>query len=769
MKLSIRSKLFVGFALLLTLSFLIQAVAFNITRNYIITQTNNLHFEKAQFASEKIKDFIGSLDSYSKGLSTSYKESSIEGTQEDVKRIISFVLANNDFIREITFISLDGVESFKIDKYGQFPPEELGQTEITDEFVNARAGERSISKAYFLESKPGAFVDYYAPVFLQTTKLKGITKFQISLEKLWGLISQIKLGQNGFTYIVDNYGTLIAHPNLEYVMNKPNLNSRKFIQVLLNSSADLTDQDYIYINENNTKVIASAVKIPNTDWLAIFEQPVDDAFAFVNLIRNLYILMLLGSVLLLFVIALLISRSLTRPIQNLTNATQLFKIGQSNTQTKIESGDEIEELRNAFNAMTANLKEAFGKLENDKTLISAERNKLQIILSGVKDAVIAVDLTRHIILFNLAAEQLTKVSSSEALGKPVNSVLRFYFRNEEIPVASYCPIRTDGFEGVVYGNKGLKLVSRIDKEIYVDLVASQIKEGTSENLGCIITLHDVTGETQLEEMKIDFVSMAAHELRTPLTAIRGYAALIQEAIGIKVNRDVNEYTHRLVISTENLSNLIDNLLQVSRIERGTFKIEAIPIDLVDLIEGVIENFKEQAVSKNQNLIFEKPSADLSKVLADKFRIIQVLQNLIGNALNYTPPGGEITVHIDKREDFLSVSITDTGIGIPAEALPKLFTKFFRVSGSLEQGSKGTGLGLFIAKSIISMHKGTIDVKSELGSGSTFTFSLPIANQQDITAYENSSKINNLSAAGMHGIIINKDMYQRRVQILKGNQ
>lgn len=759
MKLSIRSKLFVGFALLLTLSFLIQTIAFSITRNYILTQTNNLHLEKAEFASEKIKDFLGSFDSYSKGLSSSYQESRLIGEQTDIETIISYVISNNDFIYEITFLSKGGKEAFKIDKYGPIPQEELASVEISDSFDKARLGERSISKAFFITGETGPFIDYFAPVYRQENIIRGVTKIQVNLEKLWVLISQIKLDQNGFAYIIDNEGTLIAHPNGDFVDQKQDLSSRKISP---------QDQYIYYQNENNVEVLATAVQVPNTNWIAVFEQPVDEAFAFVNLIRKLYILMLLGSVLLLFVIALFISRNLTLPIQNLTAATQLFKIGQLNTQIKIDSGDEIEELGNAFNSMTENLKESFGKLESDKTLISAERNKLQIILSGVKDAVIAVDLSRNIILFNLAAEQLTKLAASDVLGKPIDTVLKFYLRNEEIPVTSYCPIRTDGYEGVVYGNKGLKLVAGSNSETYIDIVSGQIREGAAENLGCIVTLHDVTGEIQLEEMKIDFVSMAAHELRTPLTAIRGYAALLRDEIGNKVSSQVNEYTHRLVISSETLGNLIDNLLQVSRIERGSFKIEAFPLDLGELVDGVVDNFKEQIASKKQILNFEKPKVAMPQVLADSFRIVQVLSNLIGNAINYTPPGGTITVDIEKREHFLAVSISDTGIGMPAEALPKLFTKFFRVSGSLEQGSKGTGLGLFIAKSIINMHRGNIDVKSELGSGSTFTFTLPIATEEDIASYQNT-RLNSLSASRMHGIIINKGMYQRREEMLRQKQ
>jgi signal transduction histidine kinase len=147
--------------------------------------------------------------------------------------------------------------------------------------------------------------------------------------------------------------------------------------------------------------------------------------------------------------------------------------------------------------------------------------------------------------------------------------------------------------------------------------------------------------------------------------------------------------------------------------------------------------------------------DLPVVLADAFRIGQVLLNLIANALNYTKEGAVITVTAEKKDNMLQVSVNDTGQGIPKEAISKLFIKFFRVSGSLKQGSKGTGLGLFISKSIIEMHKGKIWVESELGKGTTFTFVLPIAKPEDITNYQKLSSQPDLTVKSQQGIIIRK--------------
>jgi len=147
--------------------------------------------------------------------------------------------------------------------------------------------------------------------------------------------------------------------------------------------------------------------------------------------------------------------------------------------------------------------------------------------------------------------------------------------------------------------------------------------------------------------------------------------------------------------------------------------------------------------------------ELPVVLADAFRVGQVLLNLIANALNYTKEGASITVTAEKKDNLLQVSVADTGQGIPKEAISKLFVKFFRVSGSLKQGSKGTGLGLFISKSIIEMHHGKIWVESELGKGTTFTFVLPIAKPEDITNFQQNANQTDLTVKSQPGIIIRK--------------
>ncbi len=251
-----------------------------------------------------------------------------------------------------------------------------------------------------------------------------------------------------------------------------------------------------------------------------------------------------------------------------------------------------------------------------------------------------------------------------------------------------------------------------------------MKEGVSVNLGCIITLHDVAREKQLEEMKLDFVSMAAHELRTPLTSIKGYLSVIMDESSHKLSTEENTFLNRISISVEQLMGLIENLLNVSRIERGVFTISLGPVDWVDTVREAMTAFLPRAKEKQIDLTFTEPKEQIKQIKADKLRITEVISNLISNAITYTDQNGRINIWMEARENEVITHVQDTGEGIPESAIPNLFTKFYRVSGKLGQGSKGTGLGLYISKSIVEMHHGKIWVVSEYGKGSTFSFALP---------------------------------------------
>lgn len=415
-----------------------------------------------------------------------------------------------------------------------------------------------------------------------------------------------------------------------------------------------------------------------------------------------------------------VAGKITGPIEKVREGTKLIASGNLSQRINVKTGDEIEDLANDFNDMASKLEQNINSLAIDKTIISAERNKLAVTVSAITDAVIAVDLERKIIIFNSAAQNLTGYKRLEVLGKQLDQVIRIFDKEEEVTPSNYCPIKTDGIEGVVFSKPNLKMVGK--RQAFVNLISGQIAEGLQNNLGCILTLHDVSKEAELEKMKLDFVSMAAHELRTPLTSLKGYIHVFSKN-PINFSDQQKTYLLRMNISVQKLVGLVENLLNVSRIERGTLTLRLEDVDWLTNVKEVVSELLDQAKDKNQELNIVEPNIPLPKIKIDKFRINEVLANLLSNAISYTQVGGKIKVWFDETADEVITHIADNGQGISKEALPHLFTKFFRVSGPLEQGSKGTGLGLYIAKSIVNLHKGKIWAQSEEGKGSTFSFSL----------------------------------------------
>lgn len=356
------------------------------------------------------------------------------------------------------------------------------------------------------------------------------------------------------------------------------------------------------------------------------------------------------------------------------------------------------------------LRETIEKLTQDLNSTTIQNQKLITLLNSLPDAILIVDAQRKIIFSNSAVINLIGLSDQEIKNKPIDQIIQIYDGENALTFLHYCP-------GTNFNKQSLKIKGK--KEAVVNLLS------IPTNFGCVIIMHDISKDTRLEEMKFDFVSMAAHELRTPLTSIKGYLSVFISENKDKLPADAIKLLDQAEAATEQLNTLVENLLSVSRIERGVLNVNLDAIDWELFLQESIKTFQDQAKQKELELSLNPPVAPLPKVKVDKIRIQEVLNNLISNAIKYTDPGGKITIWSEIKGTELITNVEDSGKGIPIEAQDQLFGKFFRVSGPMQGGAKGTGLGLYITKSLVEMHHGKIWVKSTLGKGSTFSFSLPI--------------------------------------------
>ncbi len=421
------------------------------------------------------------------------------------------------------------------------------------------------------------------------------------------------------------------------------------------------------------------------------------------------------SVLTIIVSSFLIALFL-KPLKDLIKNAQNLGLGNFNQRVDVRSGDEFEEVGKSFNLMADNLKKIFEDLEHKKDSAIAERGKLDEVLSTIIDGIVALDFNKNIILLNKAAEEIIGYTKKEILTRPIDQTIHLFSDTEEILPKIYC---SSSF------NQSVRLTGKNGKQANVNLLTAQINEGVQTNISCILIIHDLSKETALEQMKLDFVSMASHELKTPLTSIIGYLSVFINENKEKVEKSEMELLEKSLISSQSLLTLVQNLLSVNKIEKEQMSVSSQALDYLPILNKTIEDLKNQAIQKNIVLNFNPPGT-LPKVLADPIRIPEVITNLIANSINYTNTGGTIEVSLQVSPNEVTTIVSDNGIGIPKDAIPHLFGKFYRVSNLGQQTSKGTGLGLYIAKSIIEKLGGKIWVKSEVGKGSKFSFTLPIA-------------------------------------------
>jgi len=244
-------------------------------------------------------------------------------------------------------------------------------------------------------------------------------------------------------------------------------------------------------------------------------------------------------------------------------------------------------------------------------------------------------------------------------------------------------------------------------------------------LGTLIILHDITREKTIERMKTEFVSLAAHQLRTPLSAIKWTLRMLLDGDLGKITEEQKDFIEKTYKSNERMITLINDLLDVTRIEEGRYLYKPVLADVEPIVQFVTNSYQEEIKKKKIRFEFKKPEEGLPKIKLDVEKIRLAIDNLIENAIRYTPAYGKVMVSLEHKKGGIEFSVKDTGVGIPKDQQGRIFTKFFRAANVMRMATEGTGLGLFITKNIIEAHGGKIWFESEEGKGTTFYFAIPV--------------------------------------------
>jgi PAS domain S-box-containing protein len=368
--------------------------------------------------------------------------------------------------------------------------------------------------------------------------------------------------------------------------------------------------------------------------------------------------------------------------------------------------------------------------------LTAEKSQDEAVLTAIADGVYAVDKDRNMVLLNKAAQGMVGWSEKDALGIKCKTVMNLK-NDKDISVCEKdCPALAVWNTGEpVFRNDTCYMQRKTKQRVQLSSSYAPIKDLDGNMVGAICVFRDITKEKELERQRNEFVSTASHELRTPITATEGYISIITDSGMCKVDEPTKEFLGKAKNTLLGMSNLVKNLLAVTKIEEGRLETAVTNFPIKDLVGEVVEVFEKKAQEKGIKLEFVQ-SKDLSasgkksigrslNVRADREMIREVLNNLTENAVKFTEKGG-VSLSIDYDNEFATVNIEDTGMGMPREGQKHLFEKFYRVDNTATREVGGTGLGLYITRSIVETFGGRIWVESEFKKGSKFHFTIPLA-------------------------------------------
>ena len=411
-------------------------------------------------------------------------------------------------------------------------------------------------------------------------------------------------------------------------------------------------------------------------------------------------------------LAFFFSRVFASRIQTLKNFSSRIGAGDFRPMDLDGPQDELSDLGNSLNQTAA-------QLDREMRLLSGERNRSSAILRSMVEGVAVVDPQERMVFCNRAFSEIFNVNPSSGEGHALIETVR----NSELLALIRKALR---------GEEGLQseIAMGIAQIQYFSVSATPVRAidpGSTvppKISGAVVVLHDVTELRRLERVRQDFVANVSHEFKTPLTAIQGFTETL---LGGALDDPKNNvrFLHIIRNHAVRLARLTDDLLKLARIEAGKMEVEFFSVGLMELIEGCAETALMKANKKQITLDIEIPPG-LPPVRGDAELLKDVLQNLLDNAIQYTPNGGRIRVTAEAGPRDATVTVADTGIGIPLADQERIFERFYRVDAARSREAGGTGLGLSIAKHIMEAHGGRLWVDSEVGKGSRFSFSIPLA-------------------------------------------
>lgn len=576
-----------------------------------------------------------------------------------------------------------------------------------------------------------------APVRDFDGKFVGVLAMHVDLKTLYALISDYTgLGKTGETLIARRTETGDAALFLNPLRHDPD--------AALKREAKIGDPDALPVQKavsgqsgagNSTDyrgepVLAVWKYLPTLRWGLVTKIDLKEVYTDVNDLAWLFLLGGILTVMAIVLTAFMVSNFIINPIMTLQDVTLRIAKGDLKYRVPVQGKDEIGTLAENFNTMTSKLAESYAGLE-EKVRVRTEdlaRAKAQdeAILAAIGDGVMACNRKGVVILFNRVAESLSGYQAKEVIGKQHAQFFRLVKEEGHKPVEDFIDkaMRTGN---AIKITKGLSLIRRDGDEIPVADSISPVINDQGEKIGCVVVFRDVRSEREIDRMKTEFVSVAAHQLKAPLTAISWLLEAFEGDTSGKLSAGQKKYLADLMESDKKMVVLVNDLLNVSRLEAGKLSSAPQEVRFEELIDEVLREQGPFIAEKKCQVTFDRPIRPLPPIKLDAMLIKQAVNNLVNNAVRYSKPGEsrvQLTLQQPPGTEDYMLTVSDNGIGIPKDQQDRIFERFFRAENAQRAESGGSGLGLYITKMVVESAGGRIWFDSQENVGTDFHITLP---------------------------------------------
>jgi len=734
--------------------------------------------EKAVAAAAVIRQFVKEIENQ---IAWTLHSSFLSGDQRLQQQRIDFLrlLRQAPAITELRLIDASGREQLQVSRLSMDVLRSGVDFSKDPKFTEAKSNKPYFSAVYFRkQSEPYMTVSMAGP-----RRSSGVTVAEVNLKFIWDEISRIRVGKKGYAYVVDSKGLLIAHPDIGLVLRKTDLSALSQVRAALAAPAGRfaeSEAALIATDIQGRQMLTAHASSQPLAWTVFVESPIDEAFSplYDSLIRTA-VLLFIGLVLAV-IVGLLLARRITGPIRALQEGASQIGGGELSERIEISTGDEIEDLAEQFNDMAGELQTSYATLERNVEERTHE-------LSEALDQLRALGEVGQAVNSSLDLKQVLETIVAHAVDLSATDAgaifemdeetgafrLQATYRMDEDLVRSMESARIES-GNIEFGmaarqrsvaevpdlrtHPGHPLREPLERAGFLALLAAPLLR-EDEAIGALVVCRKQAGEfdedaidllqnfatqsvlpiqnarlyqdveekgRQIEiesQHKSQFLANMSHELRTPLNAILGYTELILDEIYGPPSEKVREVLERVRTNGRHLLGLISEVLDLSKIESGEFELEVAKFSMSDAVQTVVTATGSLAQEKNLTLNVALPGG-LPAATGDERRIVQVLLNLVGNAIKFTDTGG-IDIRVTAENGSFDVQVVDTGPGIAPDDQKRIFQEFQQVDNTITKEKGGTGLGLAIAKRIVEMHGGRIWIESIPGQGSTFRFSLPL--------------------------------------------